>query len=214
MTGPEGPESRRKDGWKMAKITGVLSNDFCPQALFLYGTCKEDGAPNFGLFSWFSYVWNEELGVMACIGEEKLTKDLIRKNRVFSANLVTEELLPLADYYGNTRGCDPGKMRFLPTVEWGKVLQVPTIAESPVSFELEVVQEIPLSAGSDMFLCRIRNVLIEEGLTDRETPFVQRLLRAAPVLSPGEENYVSIGGRALGRWGEPMNSLREKPAGV
>lgn len=37
---------------------------------------------------------------MACIGEEKQTKDLIRKNGVFSANPVSEQLLPLADYYG------------------------------------------------------------------------------------------------------------------
>ena len=37
---------------------------------------------------------------MACINGEKQTKDLIRKNGMFSANLVSEQLLPLADYYG------------------------------------------------------------------------------------------------------------------
>ena len=56
---------------------------------------------------------------MACIGEDKLTKDLIRKTGVFSANLVTEELLPLADYYGNTSGYSADKMKRLPTVERG-----------------------------------------------------------------------------------------------
>lgn len=33
------------------------------------------------------------------------------------------------------------KMKFLPTVEWGQVLNVPTIVESPVSFELEVKKQ-------------------------------------------------------------------------
>ncbi|MCL1877713.1 MAG: hypothetical protein FWF80_02530 [Defluviitaleaceae bacterium] len=40
-------------------------NEFCPQTLFLYGTYKEDCSPNFGLFCWFSYYWDSELGVMA-----------------------------------------------------------------------------------------------------------------------------------------------------
>jgi hypothetical protein len=40
---------------------------------------------------------------MACIGGEKLTKDRIHARKVFSANLVTDEILPIADYFGNTR---------------------------------------------------------------------------------------------------------------
>lgn len=51
---------------------------------------------------------------MISIGEEKRTKDLIRKNGVFSANLVSEQLLPLADYYGCTYGrITPDKMKCL-----------------------------------------------------------------------------------------------------
>ena len=34
----------------MKKVSISITNDFCPQTLFLYGTYKEDGAPNFGLF--------------------------------------------------------------------------------------------------------------------------------------------------------------------
>ena len=133
---------------------------------------------------------------MACIGEEKQTKDLIRKNGVFSANLVSEQLLPLADYYGCTYGrTTPNKMKCLPTVEWGQVLDVPTIAESPVSFELEVKKAISMGDGSDIFLCLIRNVTQDEKLL------------AAPVLTPGENTYSSIDGRHLGKWGEPMKNL-------
>lgn len=197
----------------MAKSNGSIGNDFCPQALFLYGTRKEDGTPDFGLFCWFSYAWVEKgengaLGVMACIGEDKLTKDLIRKNGVFSANLVSESLLPLADYYGNTSGRDtPDKMKRLPTVERGKVLDVPTIAESPVSFELKVLEERHLAQGSDLFLCEICNVLIEESLGDQAVPFMDRLRSAAPVIAPGEQTYTTLDGRYLGKWGEPMNKL-------
>lgn len=88
-----------------------ISNDFCPQTLFLYGTYKDDGTPNFGLFCWFSYYWDSEMGVMACIGGGKLTRDRIHANKIFSANLVTEELLPLADYFGNTEGYSDQKYK-------------------------------------------------------------------------------------------------------
>ena len=197
----------------MAKVKGEIGNDFCPQSLFLYGTWKEDSTPNFGLFCWFSYTWiadesGEGLGVMACIGEEKLTKDLIRKNGVFSANLVSEKLLPLADYYGNTFGRNtPDKMKYMPTVEKGQVLDVPTIGESPVSFELKVLEEKHLAAGSDLFLCKICNVTIEEGLRNGETPFGERLRLAAPVVTAGENTYCTLDGRTLGKWGEPKERL-------
>ena len=145
---------------------------------------------------------------MACIGEEKQTKDLIRKNGVFSANLVSEQLLPLADYYGCICGrTTPDKMKSLPAVEWGQVLDVPTIAESPVSFELEVKKAIPMGDGSDIFLCLIRNVTQDEKLLDMEVPFIERLMKAAPVFAPGEDTYSSIDGRYLGKWGEPMKNM-------
>lgn len=200
----------------MSKVTKTPGNDFCPQALFLYGNWKEDGTPNFGLFCWFSYTHisdgeSEGPGVMACIGEEKLTKDLIRKNGVFSANLVTEKLLPLADHYGCTSGReDPDKMKYLPTVERGKVLDVPTIAESPVSFELKVLKELPLAQGSDLFLCKVCNVTIEESLQNTELPFEERLRMAAPVIAPGESEYCTLDGKLLGKWGEPQKRLAGK----
>jgi len=95
------------------KKSNPISNNFCPQTLFLYGTYKEDNTPNFGLFCWFSYYYEKEMGVMAFIGEKKLTKDRIKANKVFSANLVTEEILPIADYFGNKRGYDNDKINIL-----------------------------------------------------------------------------------------------------
>lgn len=182
----------------MTKVSIPATNDFCPQALFLYGTYKEDGTPNFGLFCWISYCWDGELCIMACIGGEKLTKDRIRASGIFSANLVTEKLLPVADYLGNTEGYNPQKMNIALNTEPGKVLHVPTLSDSPVNFELEVKRTIPLDDG-DIFQCRIRNVLWEEGLGD-ERPFEERLRLVAPVITTGE-TYFSVG-TPLGHWGQ------------
>jgi len=204
----------------MAKIQGKISNDFCPQSLYLYGSYEDGGAPHFGMFCWFGWCWLGEgggrLGVMACIGEEKRTKDLIRKAGVFSANLVSEPLLPLADYYGNTSGREhPDKMKRLPTVERGQVLNVPTIAESPVSIECRVVKEETLSKGrpgggegSTLFLCEVANVTIDQRLTDSSQSVLARMKLAQPVSAVAEETYVNFFGQELGRWGEPMQRLK------
>jgi flavin reductase (DIM6/NTAB) family NADH-FMN oxidoreductase RutF len=189
----------------MSKISTSVSNDFCPQTLFAYGTYKEDGTPDFGLFCWLSYYWDTELGVMLCIGGEKLTKDRIHANKVLSANLVTESMLTLADYLGNTEGYNKNKMNIPIEVEKGRVLAVPVLKSSPIAFELEVSKSIPLDDG-EVFLCKIRNVLAEESLLDTAKNVGERINAIAPV-STTCETYFSWDGKPLGAWGSLKNNL-------
>ena len=110
----------------MGKISLKPYNDYCPQTLFLYGTYDENGNPDFGLFCWFSYIWDGEMGVMCCIGGDKTTVRNIKRNKIFSANLVTEELLNVADYMGIVSGNNPDKMKIGLDIGKGEVLDVPT----------------------------------------------------------------------------------------
>ena len=189
----------------MGKTSLSPTNDFCPQTLFLYGTYDDEGRANFGLFCWFSYVWDGELGVMACIGGNKLTKENIHKRKVFSANLVTEALLPLADFLGNKAGLSGEKTRLDIRTEEGRVLPVPILADAPVSFELEVKQLIPLEDG-EVMLCRIRNVLQDDLLAKGDGTPAEKLAAIAPVNTTCTR-YFSRSGADLGAWGEPMRSL-------
>ena len=193
------PENR--GGVAMSKTSIKPTNDFCPQTLFLYGTYDDEGKADFGLFCWFSYVWDGELGVMACIGGEKLTKENIHKHNVFSANLVTEALLPLADHLGNTDGHNPEKMNLNLEIEKGRVLSVPVLTASPVSFELEVKQFIPLHDG-EVMICKIRNVLQDDALTDSAVSSPEKLAAIAPVRTTCNR-YFGWNGADLGAWGEP-----------
>lgn len=189
----------------MAKVSVNKGNDFCPQTLFVYGTFKEDGEANFGLFCWFSYCWFDEMGVMACIGGSKMTLDRIRKTRVFSANLVTKNILPLADRFGTVDGYDKGKV--LESVKWenGEKLNVPVLTESPLSFELEVDKFIEIE-GSTVLLCRVRNTLMDERLADDSRSVIERIKEIAPV-STTCQTYFDWTGESLGMWHEPCKSL-------
>ena len=190
----------------MKKLSLTPNNDYCPQTLFAYGTYKEDGAPNFGLFCWLSYCWDDALCVMCCIGEEKLTKDRILATGRFSACLITEPLLPLADYLGSTSGRDPGKMNVDVAIGKGARLDVPILEESPICYELEVKRTMPLSEGSTLFVCRIVNVLADARCA--QAGDVESLLRAFVPVSTTCQTYFSHDGRAMGKWGEPGRSVR------
>ena len=189
----------------MEKLSIGASNNFCPQTLFLYGTYKEDSTPNFGLFDWVSYYWGEELGVMAAICENKLTRDRIRANGVFSMGLVTEEMLPLADYFGNHSGYDTKKTDMTKSVESGRVLKVPVLEICPWTFELEVGKTF-IDGEVNVYLCRIRNVLADKMLCDENISHEEKLKQLRPACTVGG-TYFSWAGDSIGKWGEPMKNL-------
>ena len=170
-----------------------------PNALYLCGTNKEDGTPNFGLFTWVAGCWNGEYSMMVCIGEPKLTKDRILAQKRFSANLVSEALLPLADYLGNTSGYSPDKMDISINISRGKILDVPILADSPMALELEVTQHIPLKDKSDIFICKICHTNHAKELEGIES--LEERLRIAPPVVSVENDYFTLTPVSKGRWG-------------
>ena len=157
------------------------------------------------MFSWLNYCFDEETGVIACIAGEKMTKERIRANKVFSANLVTEELLPLADYFGNTSGFEKDKMRIPVETEKGHVLNVPVLVKSPWSYELEVNHSFELE-GSDLFVCKVRNVLADESVYNEPENVAQWMNMIKPVQSV-RQSYFKWDGTAMGTFGEPMKKV-------
>ena len=186
----------------MKKISFPPGNAFCPVCLYLYGTYREDGQPNYGLFTWAAYAWDEGLRFVACIGEDKLTRDRIRAQGVFSASVVSEALLPAADFCGNHAGYAVDKSRRIPSGR-GAVLPVPVPEESPWTLELQVEKTLRLDeAGrSEIYLCAIRNVLGDAALAEEGRPFAERVRAAGPVVSIGQ-TYFAAGERPLGAWGD------------
>lgn len=171
-------------------LPGDMITKFCPQTMFVYGTYSEDGGADFGLFNWFSYCWDGECCVMACIGGEKLTKDNIRRSGVFSANLVTEALLPLADYFGHKKGYAKDKMNIAVEIAKGSILEAPVLAESPWVAELQVEKSVKLD-DSEIFICRIKNIIADKELSEDGEEFP--LHRVKPVLMSVGDFY-SVGG--------------------
>ena len=187
----------------MKKITVPVSNHFCPQTLFLFGTYREDGSANFGLFCWVSYCWDGELCVMACIGEDKPTRERIRQTGVFSMNLVTRELLPFADFCGSNSGRSEKKQKAVAAAETvrGSALNVPLLALSPWSYELQVARTIPLNGGGELYICKIRNIMADETLADESASVEERIHRINPAATT-HATYFDFHGERQGAWGD------------
>ena len=193
----------------MKKVSVSATNDLCPQTLFVYGSMNEDGTPDFGLFCWFSYCWFDQLGIICAIGGSKRTLENIRRNGVFSANLVVEDNLPLADYFGTADGRDKGKMDV--AVEWekGAALPVPILSSSPLSFELEVEKEIVTGKPDEVvLLCRIRNTLKDEKFVNSAMTSEEILKATAAVRTCIDYDYWSWDGRHLGKWHERAKEIK------
>ena len=193
----------------MKKVSVSATNDLCPQTLFVYGTMNEDGTPDFGLFCWFSYCWFDQLGVICAIGGSKRTLENIRRTGVFSANLVVEDNLPLADYFGTADGRDKDKRDI--AVEWenGAKLAVPVLCSSPFSFELEVDKEIATGEHNEtVLLCRIKNVLKDENLLNPDMTSEEIFKTTAAVCTSVDNDYWSWDGRHLGKWHERAKEIK------
>ena len=121
---------------------------------------------------------------------------------------VTEELLPLADYFGSMNGHNPDKMNVPFDWEKGAVLNVPVLSKSPVVFELEVDQFIPANdEDCVVLLCKIRSVLHDESLCDPNTSAADKLAAIAPV-STTCTTYFGWNGRSMGAWQEPGKQIK------
>lgn len=186
----------------MGKTSIKAKNEYCPQALYLYGTYKEDGTPNYGLFCWCAYCAVEEQKFVACIGEDKLTRDLIRKNGMFSATIVTEDLLPEADWCGNHSGKNFDKSKKIESTK-GEVLNVPIPEKGVWTLELKVDYTLHPNENydSDIYICSIVNVIADNRLLDDVLTLEEKIELIKPVVTLGY-HYLPVEPRSLGGWGK------------
>lgn len=174
---------------------------FSPQPMYMIGTNNEDGTSNFCIITWLGFSADDGPCLMMTIGGTKLTKTNILREKRFSANLITEENIWLADYFGTTRGEEQAKTDIEYTILRGSKTDVPVIGESSWIYECEVSKHISLE-GADLFIARITNIQIDEKFKGMDFEKID-LTRIRPAIySPYQ--YFAIG-RKIGETGEWKN---------
>ena len=177
----------------------------CVQPSFIIGTNNEDGSYNFAPITWVSATQGEDEGyflVVSMFGTKSTKLNVIRTG-VFSANLVSKDMLPLMDYFGSKHAKDGKKNDISYGVSRGEVLDVPTLDASRWVYECEVVKSVE-TGDSTTFFCRIRNIQIDERLSPKDI-FDIDLTVLDPVIYSGR--YHSLG-NMLGEIGDFCKSER------
>ena len=182
---------------KRRSVDPVFS--MCVQPSFIIGTKNEDGSPDFAPITWVSVTHEEGDGYLLIISMfgNKMTKQNVLRSGLFSANLVSTDMLPLMDYFGS-RSARNGKKDEIPYgFSRGEVLDVPVLDDSRWVYECEVERQVE-TGDSTTFFCRIRNIQMDERLTCKDL-FDVDLTELDPVIYSGK--YHSIG-KMLGEIGD------------
>jgi len=170
----------------------------CVQPSFIIGTNNEDSSANFAPITWVSATHEEGEGYLLVISMSgtKRTKTNVLRTRIFSANLVSKDMLPLMDYFGTKHAKDGSKNDLPYEVVKGEVLDVPVLNESRWVYECEVAKTFE-TGDSTTFFCHIRNIQIDERLNPEDI-FDVDLTVLDPVIYSGR--YHSLG-KSLGKIG-------------
>lgn len=182
----------------MKKVNIQPQRMFCPQPMYVIGTYNEDNQPNSSVITRIGFAWNESPHIMLGIDGKKKTKENIERTKVFSANLVSTDMLWLADYFGSTHGSDRIKDQVKFDFKNDNVLNIPVLNSSKWVFECEVTKTVELE-DSHIFISKIKNIQIAEQLKNMDMHMID-LLQLDPVLY-APFNYFSIGEK-LGNCGD------------
>ena len=171
----------------------------CVQPSFIIGTNNEDGSANFAPITWASATHEEGDGYLFIISMSgtKTTKKNVLRTGIFSANLVSTDMLPLMDYFGSKHAKDGAKNDIYYEIVRGEVLDVPVLNESRWVYECEVERAVE-TGDSTTFFCRIRNIQMDENLVCKDI-FDVDLTVLDPVIYSGR--YHSLG-KMLGEIGD------------
>ena len=174
----------------------------CVQPSFIIGTNNEDGSANFAPITWISVTHEEGDGYLLVISMSgsKMTKQNVLRTGIFSASLVSTDMLPFMDYFGTRHAGDGKKDGISCAVSRGEVIDVPVLDDSRWVYECEVGKTVE-TGDSTTFFCRIRNIQMDERLVCRDI-FDIDLTVLDPVIYSGK--YHSIG-KLLGNIGDFLN---------
>lgn len=171
---------------------------FTPQPMYVIGTTDSNRNPNFCVITWIEFGWNGSPYIVMGLGGKKKTKDNIMETKEFTANLVSQEILKLADYFGCTSGTDGAKDKLKYSVKKGEKVEAPILEDSKWIFECKVERVIELD-GSHLFISKIVNIQIDKELEGMDREKID-LTRINPVIySP--YGYFSID-KKLGECGD------------
>lgn len=138
-----------------------------PAVLVSCGSREEDY--NLITVSWTGTVCTNPPLCYISLRKERLSHEIISKEKEFVINLSTEKMARATDWCGVKSGRDFDKFKECGfSAEKASIVKAPLIAESPVAIECRVI-EIKELGSHDMFLAEVLSVSVDDAYLDEES---------------------------------------------
>lgn len=146
-------------------------NMLYPIPAVMVSCADKEGKPNIITIAWTGTICSDPAMVSVSIRKERFSYDIIKGSKEFTINLVTKDLVKAADYCGVKSGREVDKFKKMHlTPLKGKVINAPSIAESPVNIECRVKNILPLGSH-DLFLAEVVSVAVDKKYMDAKGRF-------------------------------------------
>ncbi len=185
----------------MEKVNFAPQMVFCPQPLYVIGSRNADGSPNFCALSWVTFAWDECPSVVLSIGEPKVTRDNILRERAFCANQVSRESVWLADYFGCTTAARGPKDQLPYSYTWGAKVAAPVLDQSRLVFECAVTRTLEMDRGI-LIVGRVENIQLPAEFAGMDMRHIDLQALDPAIYAPWD--YYSLGQHlgTMGAWRE------------
>lgn len=170
-------------------------------------SCGDGEIKNIITIAWTGIINSQPPMTYISVRKERYSHDIIKKTGEFVINLTTEKLAFATDYCGVRSGRDVDKFKTQNlTAMASKVVNCPSIGESPVNIECKVT-EIKELGSHDMFMAKIVGVSVEEELMDSSG---RLCLDEAGLIAYNHGHYFPLAKSELGRFGYSVMKPKTK----
>ncbi|WP_230391673.1 MULTISPECIES: flavin reductase family protein [unclassified Oceanispirochaeta] len=176
-----------------------------PAVLVSCGGKEEDY--NLITVSWTGTVCTNPPLCYISLRKERLSHEIISREKEFVINLSTEKMAAATDWCGVKSGREFDKFKECGlTPEKAAVVNAPLIAESPVAIECRVI-EIKELGSHDMFLAEVLSVSVDESYLDAESGAFD--MQRAGLIASAHGKYCGLK-PPLGHFGYSIKKKKKK----
>ena len=166
-----------------------------PMPVALVGA-RVRGKPNFLTVAFVAIVNYDPAIIAIGLGKDHYTNSGIKRNKTFSVNIPSAQMVKAVDYCGIYSGRKKDKSAIF-KIFYGKLKTAPMIEQCPVVMECKLVKTIRLGCD-ELFLGKIIEIYTEKKYLTQGKPDIKKIQPI--VFSMPDNNYWKIGGKLGKAW--------------
>ena len=145
---------------------------------------------NFLAIAYCGIVQHNPPMISVAIGKQHYTNQGIKKNKTFSVNIPSEEMVKVTDYVGIKSGKTIDKAQLF-ELFYGELETAPMIKEAPLNLECKLIKTLDFGGMNEIFIGEIIETYAEEEILTRGLPDIKKI---KPILfSMHDNNYWKVG---------------------